>query len=95
MFSEANILNFCNLCKKCDEVKKCPVKASAYRRQTSSDFIPVSSKENMAIANPALFKHIEKSMLNIRNLSEDLNKLNESIFNGGSGIYSPGPKIFF
>ena len=81
MFSEDNILNFCNLCKKCDEVKKCPVKAGTYRRQISSTFIPASATENMAIANPALFKHIGKNTLNIRNLLEILNKLNESIFN--------------
>jgi hypothetical protein len=85
MFSEDNILNFCTLCKKCEEVKKCPVKAEPHRRQVSSTFIPLSAIEKMATANPALFKHIEKDILNIRNLSEHLNKLNESIFNGGPG----------
>jgi hypothetical protein len=85
MFSEDNILNFCNLCKKCDEVRKCPVKAGSYRRQISSAFIPASAIENMSVKDHTLFKHIEKNMLNIRNLSEDLNKLNEYIFNGGSG----------
>ena len=90
MFSEDNILNFCTLCKKCDEVKKCPVKAGPHRRQVSSAFIPASAIEKMTTINPALFKHIEKSVLNIRNLSEDLNKLNESIFNGGSGMENSG-----
>jgi len=85
MFSEDNILDYCSLCKKCDEVRKCPVKAGDFRRQISSTFIPVSAIENMEIENRTLFKHIEKSMVTIRNLTEDLNKLNEYIFNRSSG----------
>ena len=84
MFSEDNIISYCDFCKKCDEVRKCPVKAGAFRRQISSAFIPASAIENMAIKDRTLFKHIEKGMLTIRNLSEDLNKLNEYIFNGSS-----------
>ena len=84
MFSEDNIINHCDLCKKCDEVRNCPVKAGACQRQISSAFIPASAIENMAIKDHTLFKHIEKGILNIRSLSEDLNKLNEFIFSGGS-----------
>jgi hypothetical protein len=80
MFSEDTILNYCDLCKKCGEVRKCPVRARACQRQVTSDFIPASAIENMKIKDMTLFKHIEKSMLTIRNLTEDLNTLNELIF---------------
>lgn len=86
MFSEDTILTYCDLCRKCEEVRKCPVKAGACRRQITSDFIPAYAIENMTIKDMTLFKHIEKSMLTVRNLTEYLNKLNESLFHKPSGI---------
>ena len=86
MFSEDNIISYCALCKKCNEVRKCPVKARPYHRQISSAFIPVTAIENMTVKNHTLFKHIDKSMLTIRNLLQEWNKLNDSIFHGASDI---------
>ena len=86
MFSEDNILDYCNLCKKCDEVKKCPVKAADFRRQIASTFIPLSALKSMETDGSALFEHVEKGMVTIQSLSEDLNKLIEFVFNQGTGI---------
>lgn len=85
MFSEDNILHYCAFCKNCDEVRRCPVRAEIRPQRISGEFIPVSALESTDMKDQTLFKHIEKGMLTIRNLSEDLNKLNKCVFKQGPG----------
>jgi hypothetical protein len=80
MFSEDNILNYCDLCKKCEEVEKCPVKAGVYRRQASSSLIPGSAIRKMAAHNCTLFNHIGGCNFHSDEMWGDLDKLKKHVF---------------
>jgi hypothetical protein len=84
MFSEENILSYCELCGKCEEVTKCPVKAGVYRRQITSTLIPRKAIEKIVTgSNNSLFKHIENSNFNTEGILKDWDKLKEYVFSVG------------
>jgi hypothetical protein len=80
MFSEENILTYCELCKKCEEVEKCPVKADLYSPQITSSLIPKSAIVNADGRRKTLFSHIGKCNFKSKELWGGLEELSRSVF---------------